>query len=191
MNSKYPGVKFSFANSSNLKSAKDVSMEMDKMLTLYPNTSLKRVNMLPFKGQKNTYAHTVGGHTIEFNTAWFGNHQRISDRAAIDERIGWHPKGTGGRIGSIATHEFGHVLSSQIRFGQGTRWMESGTTHGTLAGLRKKHKISDVSRYAKKNPEETFAEAFASMHWTPKAQQGPIVAGLKSSLKSEGWYVPD
>lgn len=70
---------------------------------------------------------------------------------------GFHPKGT--TLESAVWHEFGHVYEFENKNGYSGRWLDEAR------GNQDAHVFQNsISQYATKNPQETFAEAFAEYH---------------------------
>lgn len=159
----------------------------------------------------NCYAQirTRGDGTMNFEigTNLYGNGMDYINKSyERDVGLGFHPAGTEGK--SIIWHEYGHVLatvstkekygasasgkisangSDQSKFITSRRgqtvekeWLfEAANT----TGKKPSEMMKNVSRYAQKNPAETFAEAFAEV-MTSKAPRDDALAIVKAS----GWY---
>ncbi len=110
-------------------------------------------------------------------------------------RSHWMAKGAGDPA-YVVTHEFGHLLDGHI-------WRKDGAKHAKLyklfgvnsfeveydgelrpgAAPLNAETAKTVSRYATTNILETFAETFASMHFTPLAERAAVVNQFEEILK--------
>jgi hypothetical protein len=128
------------------------------------------------------------GRGIGFNPRYYSEKGAMSGSleasVASDVRSRWHPEGTGD-IGSIGVHEFGHSVDGflsgynlKVSVWVPTKLNPDGTVaeHGHYVSeampamskswlnavhVKLKKSSTDVSRYANKNGEEAYAEAFA------------------------------
>ena len=130
----------------------------------------------------------------------------INKNYARDVEVGFHPAGTDGK--SIIWHEYGHVLanvSTKEKFGASAsgKISSNGSDQSKFITSRRGQTVEkewlneaakttsskpseimkSISRYAQKNPAETFAEAFAEV-MTSAAPRAEAVAVVKAS----GWY---
>lgn len=130
-----------------------------------------------FRWPSRTYAHaTTDGSCIGFNPNYFGKPDKIRAAVASDAASGWHPSGTG-TPASILTHEWGHQVDNLLRTLRDRSLVAAeGAPNASipllLGDLRVRYKATaGLSRYALKNTEEAFAEAFASLRYTAPALQ--------------------
>jgi hypothetical protein len=131
-----------------------------------------------FRWPRGCYAHASrDGARIAFNPKFFGDPALVRAAVARDAAAGWHPPDTG-VLASVLTHEWGHQVDN---------WLQTLTRRSFLAASpdphlsdaaamlsawRGKHRATDLlSRYALTNSAEGFAEAFASLRYTPAQRQ--------------------
>lgn len=147
-----------------------------------------------------------GTMNFEIGTPTYGRGMDyIKNGYARDVEVGFHPKGTD--HSSIVWHEYGHVLATistkqqygasatgklaanrdtQYKFCMNRRgkttekeWLFSAAKE---TGSKPSEMMKSISRYAQKNPAETFAEAFAEVNCAknPSPEATAIV-------KASGW----
>lgn len=196
MEKKHYPTKF-YVHDGDLESAAEILQQYDMLAGLYPGPASKvaSVGITKF-GSAKAYAHVIGFNkfTIEFNTTYFGKEpgarKKLLNAVRGDAATGWHPKGTGVPK-SITTHEFGHVVQG---------WMNTSlvSTKGGGSGpksinakLKNMWNLDKVSKYAKTNDREGFAEGFASMYHTPRHQQNIYTVRAKDFLREAGLYAPN
>lgn len=130
----------------------------------------------------------------------------VKRQYASDVSTGFHPIGT--NAGSIVYHEYGHVLAN-ISTKQGMGVSAKGKVAANYAdqlkfissrksnsvekewlfeaakttGSKPSEIMKTVSRYAQKNPAETFAEAFSEVMGSASPRKESV-----ELVKASGWY---
>ena len=132
---------------------------------------------------KNTWAHaSTDGKTIGLNPKYYSDPAELIRGLQESEDSGWHPKGTGNKIESILTHEFGHQIENWLLSQPGTVAFHAkvvgtdglGLVYDTVAGWLNNHKATSMlSDYAVTTNKtfgkaEGWAEAFTAIRYTPK-----------------------
>lgn len=130
-----------------------------------------------FRWGSRTYAHASrDGARIGLNPSFYGKPAKMRAATQGDAAAGWHPKGTESTA-SILTHEWGHQVDNLLRGLTdvslvGADRVPGASVPSLLAELRAKYPATAaLSRYALKDTEEAFAEAFGSLRYTPAPQQ--------------------
>lgn len=112
---------------------------------------------------KRTYAGSfLLSGKIEVNTNFYKDYKNLVKIYANDVKSKWHPQGTD--AGAIIIHEIGHNINGYIA-------KKKNIYYGEVANEIKKEVLKrsgktnndvedELSRYAKKNTREFFAEAF-------------------------------
>jgi hypothetical protein len=113
---------------------------------------------------------------------------------------GWHPEGTA-EYASVITHEFGHQVWNWLDHKYSnmslTKYVKSdgATIGGTILREwvqknRTAENIEAISRYARKNAAETWAEGFSMIYHAPDTKVDYVVKqkALIEFFKSETWY---
>ena len=122
-----------------------------------------------------------------------------------DVNSGFHPAGTDAN--SIVFHEYGHVLANISAKGQlgisakgkvanyndQSKYITNRRSRSTekewlfeaakSTGSKPSELMKNVSRYAQKNPAETFAESFAEVMCSANPRQDAV-----AMVKASGWY---
>lgn len=148
-----------------------------------------------------------GSMNFEIGTNIYGRGMDYVNKSyERDLEIGFHPAGTDAK--SIVWHEYGHVLatvSTKETYGASAsgRISSTGTAQfnfissrrgkstekewlfeaAKTTGKKPSEIMSSISKYAQKNPAETFAEAFAEV--TTSANPRPEAVAM---VKASGWY---
>lgn len=144
-----------------------------------------------YRWNPRTFAHaSVDGARIGFNPAWFGNPARM--RAALSRNVAtlFHPLGTEA-MASVLTHEWGHQVDHWLQkraldaLTPGAPTSQTvPTTASMLAHFRRYNMATRaLSQYALVNEAEGFAEAFASLRYTPPPQQTEFTRRLGKLLE--------
>lgn len=141
---------------------------------------------------ENTYAVSHGGVTAKlgFNPTYYGDIDRLKASYERDVSTKWHPQGTS--YEHVAVHEAGHRLSQALtnKFMQ-TGVLPTGETFSNVmdrryqawadkptdklivlakrnvkkaTGMKADAQVWDISRYAHKNNQETYAEAMTDWY---------------------------
>lgn len=186
-----------------------INEEITKIQAQYPEA--KGACQVLKTTTSNCYAQirtsSDGSMNFEIGTNLYGRGMDyIKDSYARDLETGFHPAGTEAK--SIVWHEYGHVLatiSTKETYGASAKGRISSTGTAQFnfissrrgkttekewlfeaaktTGQKPSELMKSVSRYAQKNPAETFAEAFAEVA-TSKSPRPEAVAIVKAS----GWY---
>lgn len=126
------------------------------------------------------YAESTGNgfgaqEGIAFNTNWAKDYKKTSDAVANDVKSTWHPKGTEDPS-SILTHEFGHQVDN---------FLVKANIRRTIKEIHNKYTLDEIgtglSRYARKNDREFFAEAFSEYLHNPNPR--PMAAEVGAALE--------
>lgn len=133
-----------------------------------------------FDWDAKTWAHaTIDGTRIGLNPEWYGNPRRLKDSLVWLERKRWHPGGCNS-IESIMTHEFGHhvwnwyysPIYNSKAFTPHVSSHGVGLIHDTIRLWERSNPVRGaISRYAKENREEGWAEGFTALHHGTSAVQ--------------------
>lgn len=107
-----------------------------------------------YNGVPGTHGLMKGDARIYLNANKFADHASLVQSLQSDHAAGWI---AGGSVHHVIAHEFGHVVD------------------GALGHPSASAALRAASQYAKTDPQEAFAEAFA----TGDASVGAIVAGLR------------
>ena len=141
---------------------------------------------------ENTYAVSHGGikAKLGFNPKYYADLDRFKASYDRDVRTNWHPQGTS--YEHVAVHEAGHRLSQALSekfsqtgvlptgetFPQGIErrvqvWSDAPTNRLIVlakrnvkkaTGMKADAQVWDISRYAHKNNQETYAEAITDWY---------------------------
>lgn len=112
---------------------------------------------------------------ITLNNRTYDRLSRVRDRRREAVERGWHPSGTNDPA-AITTHEFGHHLMFWLQ----DRGIDVGGEVASLGSPRA------LSRYARTNAEEAFAEAFtAHLHGDEASRTHPISRGVLGIIDRE------
>jgi SPP1 gp7 family putative phage head morphogenesis protein len=138
----------------------------------------------------NTYAHAsmTTGEVLALNPAKFGDGMALYRSLLSDESTGFHPKGALA-VSSIVAHEFGHLVDG---------WQQAVLTKYNISPYvvgavgegawlardwrREKKATAELSRYAMKDNEEGFAEAFSSLYYSPPGNGGEHPKSVRKML---------
>jgi len=131
-----------------------------------------------FRWPRGCYAHASrDGARIALNPAHFGHPEAMRASLAHDVANGFHPPGTG-HLASVFTHEWGHQVDNWLQTLTGKSFLAASpdprlsNSAAMLSAWRTKNRATAaLSRYALTSTEEGFAEAFASLRYTPLSQQ--------------------
>jgi hypothetical protein len=125
-----------------------------------------RVEPPGFFPKPSIWAMTLPSGGFALNRAWYGNARRFRARFRRTVRQGWHPASVASPEGLMA-HEYGHLMSDHYRRG--------GATWPTLREwLARPARGRWLGRYARRNAEERWAEAFAIL-WREGPRSSPGV----------------
>lgn len=181
-----------------------INKEITAIQKRYPE--LSNVQKIEMDKRQGVYAAAGTGMSGR-NTFYIGsNHygkgeEHLKDRYQKDVDSGYHPEGTDYK--AIIWHEYGHMFAytkcktelgfaanETLGFFDGSDYVKGikGRTYekGVLRDAAKSLKItqkefkSRISRYAEKNPAETFAEAFAEYHCS-KNPRPECIAMMKAA----------
>ncbi len=149
--------------------------------------------------------HGDGAMNLEIGSKLYGNGMDYINRSyENDMTSGFHPAGT--QANSIIWHEYGHVLanisskgavgasntglisssSDQRKFITNRRGRETEKewlfNAAKETGQKPSEIMKGISRYAQKNPSETFAEAFAEVTCSASPRKEAVAV-----VKASGW----
>lgn len=166
-------------------------------VTAFGTKALGGVQRGRFKG--NEWAHVgrfgTGQQVVGLSPARFADPAQLFRDLVSSEVSGFHPPGAN-TIASIMTHEFGHILDNRIKSLAGVVVRVETDAAGdvvkriTVGDISARYRPyitgmnvrSAISGYATKSDAEAFAEAFASLSWTPEAQLSSPAANLRDML---------
>lgn len=143
----------------------------------FPNTPLKRVQQGgDAEGERRAYASTShdGGVITFMHSAQKDGPQAYRDRLQREEHSGAKAAGTGTPMG-VATHEFGHAVSSgyQLDGPMGRHIEEYAFRHRPKRALDGSVVEKQLGEYAASSPTEAIAEAYSQARL-----QGPLASGI-------------
>lgn len=114
----------------------------------YPGV-LKKVTVGKYK---STDVAQAGNGAIDFNPEHMSRRGQLESMTSVNRQSG--ETSTNGAMG-VVTHEFGHVLASHVNL-------------NTVPGNPSKKSLSQISKYALKNPDEAIADGFSEALLHPK-----------------------
>ena len=173
LHDKYPDTRFDFRGVDPI-AANETAAQIDKVFTDHP-VLLGLVNYIgthpPGAGKigiNNTaYAEWFSNKgSIGLNPEQFGDAEKLHSSLLNDELCRFHPNECG-NIGSVVTHELGHALKDA--YTQGAVGRNPVTQFLDKYEGRDRTKFikacDGISRYAKTNTGELFAEAFSAKYY--------------------------
>lgn len=147
-----------------------------------------------------------GSMNFEIGSSVYGRGMdSVKQSYARDVETGFHPAGTD--HGSIIYHEFGHVLANisakntlgispkgrVANYNDQQKFVTNRRSRSTekewlfeaakSTGSKPSEIMKNISRYAQKNPAETFAEAFSEVMCSANPRQDAV-----AMVKASGWY---
>ena len=182
-----------------------INKEVTAIQKKYPELK-ESVRNIEIDNRQGVYAAAGTGYSGR-STLYIGNTQygkgleHVKDHYQKDVDSGYHPAGTDYK--SVIWHEYGHIFAytkcktglgfaanETLGYWDGVEYTKNirGRTYekGVLRDAAKSLKITqkefkaNISRYAEKNPAETFAEAFAEFN-TSKNPRPECIALMKAA----------
>ena len=146
-----------------LDSAKNIFSGYEQIFEKFPELKNEFKEVTARYMGKKTYARSfLLSGKIEVNTNFYKDYKNLAKKYAHDVESKWHPQGTDAR--AIIVHEIGHNINGYIAKKKNINYRDVAINIKKEV-LRKSGKTKDdveneLSRYAKKDSEEFFAEAF-------------------------------
>lgn len=185
-----------------------INEEIANIQARYPETkgACQALNTSSGNFYAAVYTTAEGSMTLKIGTKIYGNGMDYVKKAyESDVKAGFHPVGTD--AGSVIWHEYGHVLatvSTKEKFGASPTG-KIAANYGSMrdfamsrnsnavekewlfaaaksTGKKPSEIMSAVSRYAQKNPAETFAESFAEVMTSSKPRAEALAV-----VEASGW----
>lgn len=183
--------------------ARDVLVEFQRLAEEWPPVAqrlryvgtYRTFSKASLVGQGNhrwsrAYAHASrSGTRIGLNPRWWKSRATIQRSMNQGVAAGWHPPGTHNPV-SVFTHEFGHQIENWLNTytGRSFTGIQRGSGFGdvrdTWLAFRAANKATaQLSLYALTNEAEAWAESFAALRYTPRAQWTPHTQHLEVLLR--------
>lgn len=146
-----------------LDSAKNIFSGYEQIFEKFPELKNEFKEVTARYMGKKIYARSfLLSGKIEVNTNFYKDYKNLAKKYAHDVESKWHPQGTDAR--AIIVHEIGHNINGYIAKKKNINYRDVAINIKKEV-LRKSGKTKDdveneLSRYAKKDSEEFFAEAF-------------------------------
>jgi hypothetical protein len=119
---------------------------------------------------------TIDTNKIFLNPEFWSNEQKLVNSLKKDVASGWKPRG-GDTAESVITHEFGHSINYYLdrSSAAATKFQEQNKSLGD--------RVCGYARYG--GPAEAWADAFASLYYTPPQNRTQYAKNLDKFLKQQ------
>ncbi len=186
----YPDIEWDF-DGAHIDTINPTLVQFDKLAKEYPGAAANLGYVGTYKkrgqtdsafGNNGAIAHASFGTRdqrngrIGLNPEYYGKPDKFREAVQRGEQSGWFPKGVNS-FEAIITHEFGHVVHGWLlsqpstAFHKVVRISGLGLIGDTTRFWLESHKRTKaLSQYSLTNDNESWAEGFASLYFTPKRQ---------------------